>query len=195
MATVQPVIRFDLSKDIRIVEAMAARLTPYIYENELYGPMPGDLPRLTVGGLLMRLHRLAAVADLLSPQQHDLLNAAQQQFDQVRKDWSVAYETKLSHELSARLTSLLQFIAECQDSPAHCGDLYPANAEKRAIVEALTDEAVARNIFTPALQAQLSGVDNKLRQFFSPGEFVWDARLKPAYPREKYWFLYVKPIA
>src|SRR5512141_1451216 len=122
MASVQPVIRFDLTKDVRTVEAMAARLLPYIYENELYGPMPGDLPRLTVGSLLMRLQRLSAVADLLSPEQRDVLNKAQQQFDKVRKDWSVAYEGKLSHELNARLSSLLQFITECQDAPAQCTD-------------------------------------------------------------------------
>ncbi len=195
MASVQPVIRFDLNKDVRTVEAMAARLLPYIYENEIYGPMPGDLPRLTVGSLLMRLHRLSAVADLLSSEQRSTLNTARQQFDQVRKDWSVAYETKLLHELNARLSSLLQFIAECQDNPPHCGDLYPSNAEKRVIAEELKDEAATRNVFTPTLQAELSGIDNKLHQFFSPGEFTWDARLKSAYPREKYWFLYVKPNA
>ncbi len=195
MATVQPVIRFDLSRDVRTVEAMAARLVPYIYEKEIYGPMPGDLPRLTVGGLLMRLHRLSAAADALSAEQRQLLDTARQQFDQVRRDWSVAYETKLTNELNARLSSLRQFITECQDNPPHCGDLYPSNAEKWVIAQELKDEAVARNIFTPLQQAELSGIDNKLHQFFSAGEFTWDERVKAGYPREKYWFLYVKPNA
>src|SRR5258707_14790510 len=53
MATVRP--QFDIERDVKTVEAMASRLTPYVYENQLYGSMPGDLAKLTVGGLLMRL--------------------------------------------------------------------------------------------------------------------------------------------
>ena len=46
MASTQSAIRYDLDRDVRTVEQMAARLTPYIYENELYGLMPGDLPKV-----------------------------------------------------------------------------------------------------------------------------------------------------
>src|SRR5579871_2702207 len=56
VASTQSAIRYDLDRDVRTVEQMAARLTPYVYESELYGLMPGDLPKLTVGGLLMRLN-------------------------------------------------------------------------------------------------------------------------------------------
>jgi hypothetical protein len=158
--------------------------------------MPGELPRLTVGGLLMRLNRLSAIADLLSPAQRKALDTAQRQFDAVRREWAVAYEGRVKQELLSRLKALEQFIVDCEDTPRQCADLYPSEIEKRVIVEALKDEAVARNILLPVAQAKLSGVDNHLRHLAQASDsFVWDARLEPAYPRDKFWFLYVAPNA
>jgi hypothetical protein len=196
MTSAYPVFGFDLDHDVRAAEAMAARLTPYIYETALYGPMPGDLPRLTVGGLLMRLNRLSAIAELLSPTQRKALDTAQQQFDTVRQEWAVAYEGRLKQELQSRLKALEQFIVDCEETPRQCADLYPSEIEKRVIVESLKDEAVARNILVPAAHAKLSGIDNHLHRLAQPSDsFVWDTRLEPAYPRDKFWFLYVAPNA
>ena len=44
------IVRFDFDRDVRIADAMASRLKPYVYENELYGLMPNDYPKLTLGG-------------------------------------------------------------------------------------------------------------------------------------------------
>ena len=196
MTTAYPVFRYDLDYDMRAAEAMAARLTPYIYETALYGPMPGDLPRLTIGGLLMRLNRLSAISDLLSLTQRKALDTAKRQFDAVRQEWAVAYEAKLKQELPSRLKALEQFIADCEETPRLCADLYPSEIEKRVIVEALKDEAVARNALSPAARAKLSGIDNHLhRSAQSSDSFIWDTRLEPAYPRDKFWFLYVAPNA
>jgi hypothetical protein len=189
--TSQPTYNFDLDRDIRTVEAMAARLTPYVYENELYGVMPGDLPRLTVGGLLMRLHRLSAIANLLSTQQQTTLATAKGQLDDVRKEWAVAYEGKVAQELKARLRALDQFANECGENPRGCADNYPSGIEKRVIVEALEEEASASNTLTPDLRAAITNIDEKLRRYMKPGSaFLWDQRLEAAYPRDKYPFLY-----
>jgi hypothetical protein len=194
MSAVQPVFRFDLERDVRTAHEMAARLVPYIYESELYGQMPGDLPRLTLGGLLMRLHRLSALPDLLTPAQQEALKTGQEQLEQVRKEWPVAYEGKLKQELKARLSSLGQFLSECAESPQHCLDNYPSSIEKRVIAEVLRDEAAARNVLPDELAAAVTNVDNKLRRYVNKGgDFIWDKRLQPAYPRDKYWYLYTTP--
>jgi hypothetical protein len=194
MTTTQPVIRFDLDRDVRTAEAMASRLTPYIYEDEVYGSMPGDLPKLTLGGLLMRLHRLSAVANLLAPQQQAALQKAQADLDKVRQEWPTAYEKKLQRELKVRITALEQFLAECGENARGCADNYPSNIEKRVMAEDLTDEADSRSALPPELKSGLTSVDGKLRRYVKPGEFIWDKRLEPAYPRDKYWFLYVSPV-
>ncbi|MCC7449129.1 MAG: hypothetical protein IT324_17050 [Anaerolineae bacterium] len=194
MTSTQPVIAFDLDRDVRTVEAMAARLKPYVYENELYGLMPGDLPRLTIGGLLMRLHRLSALADHLSPKQQGIVQNAQQQLDTIRKEWGVAYEGKLQREFTARLNALGQFLGECHENPQRCFDGYPSAVEKRVIAHAIADEMEARHTATTVTRAVLTDFDNNLRRYVKPADhFVWDARLQPAYPRDPYWYLYVAP--
>ena len=196
MNAVQPVIRFDLERDVRTAQDMAARLVPYVYESELYGQMPGDLPRLTVGGLLMRLHRLSALVDSLTPSQRAAIKTAQEQLDNVRKEWPVAYEGKLQQEFKARITAVEQFVNECAESPQRCMDGYPSGIEKRVIAEALRDEAAERNALSDELQAALPNVDGRLRRYVKKGgNFVWDKRLEAAYPPEKYWYLYVTSAA
>jgi len=192
MAIAQPVTRYDLDRDVRTVEAMASRLNPYVYENELYGLMPGDLAKLTVGGLLMRMHRLSAISSTLSPKQQDTLNKARQQLDDVRRDWTVAYEGKLTREYQSRISAFNQFLNEYPDNPRSVAENYPSNAEKRAILESLADEAASLNILTADMKNALGATDNKLRRYTQPSSFIWDERLRPAYPEDKYWFLYLK---
>ncbi len=192
MAIAQPVVRYDLDRDVRTLEAMAARLVPYVYENELYGAMPGDLPRLTVGGFLMRVHRLSAISSLLIPKQQEAVKTAQEQLDKVRREWTVAYEGKIAREFQARLTALNQFLNEYADNPRSAAENYPTNAEKRVILEALMDEAANLNAPTADMKNALGATDNKLRRYTQPDGFIWDERLRPAYPQDKYWFLYVK---
>jgi hypothetical protein len=192
MAIAQPVTRYDLDRDVRTVEAMAARLKPYVYENELYGLMPGDLPKLTVGGLLMRIHRLSAIAGTLSPKQQEVLKTAQEQLKTVRREWTVAYEGKIGREFQARLTALNQFLNEFADNPRSASENYPSEAEKRAILEALTDEAASLNMLTSDMKNALGATDNKIRRYTQPSSLIWDERLRSAYPEDKYWFLYAK---
>lgn len=185
-------IVYDLDRDVRTVDAMASRLTPYVYEDELYGQMPGNLPKLTVGGLLMRLHRLNAIRNSLSPDQQQMLTNAQNKLNDVRRDWRVAYEGKIKREFNARITSLNQFLNESIDNPKLFGENFAAEAEKRAIVQALMDEAASINFMVDEMRGAVTTLDNKLHRYLEQGDFIWDGRLKSAYPQDKYWFLYVK---
>lgn len=68
MSEQRRIFAVDLAQDVRVVAAMAEHLTPYIYEGELYGMLSDpSLPRLTIGGMPMRLARLNALRDQLSP--------------------------------------------------------------------------------------------------------------------------------
>lgn len=73
MAGSVPKLAFNLDRDVEVLTAMAANLTPYLYEDEIYGAMPGDMPRLTLGGLLLRLRRLTAIEDVLSTNQRQAI--------------------------------------------------------------------------------------------------------------------------
>ena len=183
---------YDVERDVRTVEAMASRLTPYVYEDELYGQMPGDLAKLTIGGLLMRLQRLSAIKNQLTPGQQEALRVAEGKLDEVRRQWAVAYEGKIKREFQARMTLLNQFVNECVDNPRNCMENYPQAAEKRVMAQVLADEAQHLNIIADEVKGALTSVDNKLHRYTEPGKFIWDQRLEAAYPKDKYWFLYVK---
>ena len=192
MAIAHPVTRFDFDRDVRTLEAMATRLTPYVYENELYGLMPGDLAKLTVGGFLMRLNRLTVIVDQLTAKQQATVRAAQAKAEELRTKWTVAYEGKITREFQARLTALNQFLSECAESPETCSDNYSSSVEKRVIAQVLADEAAHLNILTDEMKSGLAVVDNKMRRYSEAGEFIWAEQLRTAYPQDKYWFLYVK---
>ena len=192
MVNAQSAIRYDLDRDVKTAGEMAARLKPYIYEEELYGQMPGDLPKLTVGGLLMRLHRLSAILGELASKQREVVQEAQKKLDEIRRDWAVALEGKVQREFQARLTSVDQFVNECSENPRNCLDNYPNAAEKRVILQSLADEAEGHGYLTDQMKGALSVMDNKLHRYLSKGDFIWDKRLEKAYLPDKYWFLYVK---
>src|SRR5258708_3550888 len=186
------IVRFDFDRDVRIADAMASRLKPYVYENELYGLMPNDYPKLTLGGLLMRLHRLKALSNLLTPKQNELRQAAQAKHDEILRDWRVAYEGKIKREFQARLVSLNGLLDECNGNPDRCAENYPLLAETRAMTAALAVEAEALNIYSTDMKNGLGAADNKIRRFTEHGGFIWDEQLRGAYPEKKFWFLYVK---
>jgi hypothetical protein len=185
-----PTLAFDLARDVRALGAMAANLTPYLYEKELYGYLSGDLPRLTVGGLLMRLYRLTRLSDHLSAEQQNVVQDAAINFEAEQSEWSVHYEHKLQQELETRLNALARFLEECREGNAACAASYPIEAEKRTIIEHLRREAIEREVMPPELEARLRQLDNQLRRLLTDGEFISDPILQEVYPRDEFWWLY-----
>ena len=192
MTTVRPTLKYDLNRDVDTAQAMALRLDPFVYESETFGSMPDDFPNLTIGGLLMRLHRLALLGNLLSDEQRAALDTAQQQVDAIKREWRVAYTNKTTHELALRVNEWNQCLNECQQVGDECREMYPSVVEKRVMAQILANEARALNALTPDIEKRLNGIDLQLQDYFKPGGFVWDQRLQPSYPQDHFWFLYVK---
>jgi hypothetical protein len=186
----RPAFEVDLDRDVRAVEAMAENLTPYIYEEELFGRLDASLPRLTLGGLLMRFHRLEALRDQLTPEQQAVVRKAQQKFEEVRREWPVHYEGKLQHELRSRLVALGQYLQEAEEHPRLGLENFASSMEKRVMVEALKDAAEEQGVWTDELKGTLLSTDNRISRLIERGSFIWDSRVEAAYPPDKFWFLY-----
>lgn len=191
MTTVRPEIKYDLNHDVDTAQAMASRLVPFVYENETFGYMPDNLPNLTIGGLLMRLHRLMLPGNLLSDQQRTRLTTAKQQVDRVKQEWLVAYTNKTTDELVVRINQWKQFVSECQQNQNECREMYPSLVEKRVMAQALVNEARELNALNPDIEKQLNAIDSQFQSYVDPGSFVWDQRLQPSYPQDQYGFLYM----
>lgn len=190
MTSKTPTLAFDLERDVRALGAMAANLTPYLYEKELYGYLSGDLPRLTVGGLLMRLYRLSRLSDHLSAEQQNIVQDAAINLEAEQAEWGVHYELKVQQELEARLNSLSRFLDECREGNSTCAANYPSEAEKRIMIEHLRREAAELEVLTPELETRLRQVDSQLRRLLTDGPFITDPILQEVYPRDEFWWLY-----
>ncbi|MDL1922630.1 hypothetical protein FBQ95_08465 [Chloroflexi bacterium CFX3] len=192
MSQPRRIFNVDLAQDMRTIVAMADNLTPYVYESELYGMLSDpSLPRLTVGGLLMRLARLSLLSDQLSPSQQVALAAAQRKLAEVQQAWAVHYEGKLLHELKARITALEHFAHECMENLRACADNYPSAMEKRVIVEHLRDAAVDLGVLSDELKGKLTALDNAISRCVEKAPFCWSENVQAAYPQPKFWFLYM----
>ena len=191
MATASPVIKYDLNRDVHTVQEMASRLDPFVYDSEMYGFMPDGLPKLTIGSLLMRLHRLLLLGNLLSGEQRKLLDMARQQLDKVKHEWLTAYTNKTLLELTLRTNETNQFLKECGEDRDKCREMYPAVAEKHVMAQILANEARELNVLTVETENRLRKIDSQLQHTFKPGSFIWDLRLQPAYPQDENGFLYV----
>jgi hypothetical protein len=170
---------------------MASQLDPFGYEDDTYGGMPDNRPKLTIGGLLMRLHRLSLLDKLLSDEQRERLDKAHQEVDKVKQEWLTAYTNKITHELRLHINEWKQLLNECGQDQNECREMYPSVVEKRVMAQVLADEARALNTLTPEIEKRLQGIDSQMQGYFKSGSFIWDQRLQSAYPQDQYGFLYV----
>jgi hypothetical protein len=61
--------KYNIDHNLDVLVAMASNLTPYLYEDELFGQISNNFPKLTLGGLLMRLHELRHLLGEMSDKQ------------------------------------------------------------------------------------------------------------------------------
>ncbi len=187
--------REKLLNDLHILEAMAAEMDTYLSQETLFWRMmqPGT-PMLTLGGYLMRQHRLLALLALLDDGEQVRLNTAVAQFNAALVEKVVRFEQKAHTEIAARLRQWREYLheAEWERNPIH--NAYPTAVEARVMLAALVDKLqespyqLQGNV-TPRI-AQL---DTLLRGRWDTGDFIWFPEWEPAYPPDRYWWLYGRP--
>ncbi len=144
-------------------------------------------PMLTVGGYLLRAHRLRGLWDALNGEQRLQLETAEKAFQAVTNQWVVHTEKRVERELGARLNSWGWFVDDCQANKPSCIAYYATEAELRTIIGLLLESA------GDSPQTRLQGLDALFRNWFKPGPFVWRPELAPAYPQARFWWLYGRP--
>lgn len=184
---------FDAGRELNIVSSMVAHLTPYLYEDELFGHISNNLPKLTIGGLLLRLHRLEGLADTLTAGQRQELQKARDHFEGMRYEWQSHYIDKILQEIRARINAIKWYLDDCAENAAGCDSGWPNEAEKRTMIAHLQQAAQRLDALPKDLKASIAGLDSQMRRFYRPGEFIWDERLQPVYPRDDFWWLYGRP--
>ena len=183
-----------LKQDLIALEAMATEMEDYLKSEVLFWPLQhGGLPRLTLGGYLLRQHRLLALRNLLNMDEQSRLHIAINTFNQCVREKVVRFEQRAHQELHARLRQWLEYFNDLQQSKGAAA-YFASSVEIRAIIEALIHQLqVAPYRIDPQICQELAQLDSRLANQWQPDKFVWSVEWEEAYPKEAYWWLYGRP--
>lgn len=181
----------NYSEDISYVEAGLAQLKDYLLASQLFAPLSGsppsggEFPYLTLGGLLMALARLKARARTLA--QESNVQKLESELDMLRTRWRVAWGRKASWEFRSRLKQWESYLNEYRQQPEKHAAYYRYEVRWRVTLALLQPET---SDLEPAYLEMLGGLDLILETYLHNDAFIWDPDLQPAFPPERFWFLY-----
>jgi len=186
----------DFDRELRVAAAMAGDLKAYLLSDVLYwqlsdsGPKAFPFPLGTVGGMLLRLRRLQAATDALSPDEFQRLEQVRQQAEDELKHWAIQAEAKAVREIKARLQTWSAFLDDAVADPQRHIVEFPTLVENREIIEILLERA-GRAADGQNFRVRLDSLDQRLKSTTSKGDYVWDAATAPGFPAAKHWWLYL----
>ena len=183
-----------LQQDLEIIVAMAAQMEAYLPSDVLFWPCTlSSMPRLTLGGYLMRQHRLVALFDLLTQAQQNQLQAAMTEYHTALEDRTVIFEQKAHKELDSRLRQWSEHLRDMRADRGRAVN-YATAAETRVMIE-----VIARQLqkypyqLNPEFGYRLKNIDAGLLAHWQKGAFVWPDEWQSAYPPTEFWWLYGEP--
>lgn len=181
-----------LITDLADMAAMADEMVAYLKSDVLFWPL-GGRPMLTLGGYLMREHRLLALADELNDEQQGVLNTAVSQFITATHEQIVRVETKSTREIEARMRQWSEHLRDV-DKAKTDKSLYKSGVESRIMLTSLTDKLTTSPYkLDSQLPMRIEMLDMGLRARWQSGDFILDDTLQPAYDPVPFWYLYGHP--
>jgi hypothetical protein len=148
---------------------------------------PRNTGRLTIGNLLLARARLTALPP--DDPRQEAIKAENERIQQVRERWRANWARKAEKEFQDRLNLWNTYLNELLEDPIRHASGYSDAVRWRVILHLLLDEADRIN---PSAAAALNGLDRRLRMAGEDGPFVWEPEFEPAFPRDQYWYLYLK---
>lgn len=182
----------QIKHELDFARAMASGLKPYLLSDVLYWNLTGFSRLGTIGSLLLHLRKLDALD--LSAQQIAQKNEIQVRTAQSLGKWRVQVEEKTTCEVQTRLDEWRSFLSECEIAPENCAPEYPVKVEHRTIIELLKPYIVSA-FAKETLPKLLQRADQRLKVISMRARFVWEESLKPSFPQQDFWWLYVLPKA
>ncbi len=186
----------DPQVDLSVLRAMADELEAYLIDDELYRTLIVHTPtgdqslKMTIGDMLTRLHRLQRGGADAEGLEEEVAKIAAQ-IEQTSRELHTRMQERMVREIASRLNSLKWFLDDCEESQQRCRIEFPFEMRNRQRIEELLSALDGE--VDEALRQRIETVDEKIRQITKSADFLWDERLKPAFPRDPYWYLYLLP--
>lgn len=187
--------KVKLARDLSILVAMSAEMDTYLDSEVLFWQMSeSGMPALTLGGYLMRQHRLLALRNLLTSEERAKLDGAVTSYNKAIAERIVRLENKAHRELGARIRQWSEYLKDVERGVATSKSNYSTVVEARAMLRAIMEQLeLAPFSLEERIPQQVTLLDSQLRRHWEAGDFVWPAEWQPAYPQSDYWWLYGKP--
>ena len=184
-----------LQGDLKILEQMAIEMEPYLISDTMHWTMAKrDMPKLTIGGYLMRQQRLPILSNYLRPEEQARLDVAINHFNQTLVEKVVRFEHRAHQELHAFLNEWTCYLRGLTKYRALAVTRYASEVDTRVVITAVIDKLLETPYhLDPRIPSELTVLDRSLRRHWQVGKFVWEPVWQLAYPKEKYWWLYGKP--
>ncbi len=188
-------IESKTDRDIAILVAMAAEMAEYLNSDVLFWSMQtSGMPKLTLGGYLMRQYRLLALADSLSSEAQQELNTAVSQFNRALIERVVRFEKKAHIELEARIRQWGEFLRDVEVEGSIGRGSYAMAVETRAMMAAIIEKLHKRPYqLQSRVMPRVDLLDRNLQRYWEPDEFIWSEEWREVYPQTDFWWLYGLP--
>lgn len=177
----------DVDFEVIVAHAMLGEFEAYLKSDVVYWQTApnalGDrMPKLTIGGLLESLLRAEAGG---SPEARSMRT----KLESISSRHLNSYESHAEQEARSRLDSWSWYLDDYARKPVDVAGYYPSEVRARFKAELLIDALAAHSRGKPE-RSRANTLDERLRASFQTGNFVWDERLKPFCPPDRYWWLY-----
>jgi hypothetical protein len=187
--------RATLANDLLILEEMAAAVPAYLDSDVEEWTLPrANMPRLTIGGCLMRQQRLEILQDILSAEERERLQAAVGAYNAALDERVVRFEKRAHQELHMRIAEWIACLRDFSRRARTEENFFAGIVDTRVVIEHLTDALrQAPYRLQPGIEEEIAVIDRMLQDRVSEGPFLWERLWEPAYPQEKFWWLYSHP--
>jgi hypothetical protein len=176
----------DLDFELTAARAMLAELEAYLASDIVFwqtapNALGERMPKMTIGGLLEALMRAEAAGASVQSMRVSL--AA------IKARHLAQYLSHAEQEARSRLDAWSWYLDDYARNPEDAAGYYPNEVRARLKAELLLDElALEKRGWTE--RGRAASLDERVRAAFTPGAFVWDARLKSFFPSDRFWWLY-----
>lgn len=187
-------VTLNLERDLQIIESAASDLKDYLLSPHLFWTLSRtptstyQFSKGTIGRLLFCVHRLNALQGDLTPDQLIRFRTVEPHISDELDRWSVQAEDKAHRDIKSRLNNWTHYLEELQDNSKRFAPEYPTQAEGRTVISLLIDFSRSSDV-----DQLLHALDTHLQDLVIPADFIWNAAMQRAFPREDFWWLYVTP--
>lgn len=183
--------------DLAFIQAAAEEFEDYLLSKEIYWPMQSKrgqpaLPLLSTGGLVLARVRLGALERSLPASDAMVLERSISRIQALRARWASVVARKIVAEARSHLNLWRSYLEDLAESPRPNRDRYPEDIRERVLLALLASQPESA-LLDATYRREVGRLDQELRSRFREGEFLWDSRLKSAFPRPDFWFLYGQP--